>query len=122
MVRSATLVATGPAEPGLGAQGEGAKPSSYEAIGDPNAKRMLREVEETLRQQTEALEMMQQSVECFPRRWSRFEVNTDRRKTLMLDLKSRKEGRPSLLNQEAANQGLPRGSVSRVSLQRTSLV
>lgn len=74
-----------------------ARPGLGHGIADPTAKRMLREVDEAMRQQAEALSMMEQTVQGFPRRWSRFEVNTDRRKTLILDLKSRRENRPSLL-------------------------
>lgn len=121
LVRSATVVGASAAAQGDAGGGATGGQDAYDVIGDPNAKRMLREVEDTIRQQAEALGMMEQSVQAFPRRWSRFEVNTDRRKTLMLDLKSRREGRPSLLNEVAQGAGVQRGSLTRVSLQRADL-
>merc|ERR1719240_495368 len=59
--------------------------------GDKASDKMQKEVADAMRQQTEALQMMEQTVQTFPRRWARFEVNTSQRKSLLMDIKARKK-------------------------------
>merc|ERR1719261_1658050 len=65
--------------------------SAETIAGDRHSDNMRKEVGDALRQQTEALQMMEQTVQTFPRRWARFEVNTSQRKSLLMDIKARKK-------------------------------
>mmetsp|Transcript_23528 Transcript_23528/g.50084 ORF Transcript_23528/g.50084 Transcript_23528/m.50084 type:complete len:129 (+) Transcript_23528:1201-1587(+) len=58
--------------------------------GDRQADRMRKEVGDVLRMQTEGLVEMSRSVQAFPRRWARLEVNTSQRKSLLLNIKARR--------------------------------
>merc|ERR1719301_167352 len=75
---------------GLGKLREQLGPAETMA-GDRASDNMRKEVGDALRQQTEALHMMEQTVQTFPRRWARFEVNTSQRKSLLMDIKARKK-------------------------------
>merc|ERR1719198_1566832 len=65
--------------------------SAESLAGDRASDQMRKEVGDALRQQAEAVQMMEQTVQTFPRRWARFEVNTSQRKSLLLDIKARRK-------------------------------
>lgn len=57
---------------------------------DVAAARMLKEVAVAMRQQAEGIGMMEKTVKSFPNRWHKLEISTDKRKTLLLDIKARR--------------------------------
>lgn len=62
-----------------------------ETAGDGQSDKMRKEIADILRRQTMTLEDVSQTVQDFPRHWSRCELNTSQRKALMLNMKARRK-------------------------------
>eukprot|EP00747_Dinoflagellata_sp_TGD_P165877 gnl/TRDRNA2_/TRDRNA2_187845_c0_seq1.p2 gnl/TRDRNA2_/TRDRNA2_187845_c0~~gnl/TRDRNA2_/TRDRNA2_187845_c0_seq1.p2 ORF type:complete len:120 (-),score=30.54 gnl/TRDRNA2_/TRDRNA2_187845_c0_seq1:56-415(-) len=65
--------------------------SAEQTSGDKQSDKMRKEMADVLRQQTEVLQAAGREVQAFPRRWARFELNTSQRKSLMLNIKARRQ-------------------------------
>mmetsp|Transcript_63839 Transcript_63839/g.120930 ORF Transcript_63839/g.120930 Transcript_63839/m.120930 type:complete len:140 (+) Transcript_63839:87-506(+) len=64
--------------------------AAEDTAGDRQSDVMRKEAGDVIRQQTEILDQMALSVQAFPRRWARLELNTSQRKSLLLNIKARR--------------------------------